>query len=123
MRFEIFLKEFRKKGLRLSGQGEGKGRKEERQGERRNNKVNVVKEQTPRTLGHRHTKLCTIFTLSYKFEIICKFNDFKSYQAPKDKSKTRDRSSLVAQQVKDPVLSLLWLRFDPQPRNLHMPWV
>lgn len=33
----------------------------------------------------------------------------------------------MAQQVKDPVLSLLWLRsplghgFDPWPRNLHMP--
>ena len=38
-------------------------------------------------------------------------------------------SSLVAQQVKDPKLSLQWLKlllckgFDPWPRNLHMPWV
>ena len=28
------------------------------------------------------------------------------------------RSSLVAQWVKDPVLLLLWLRFNPWPRNL-----
>ena len=27
------------------------------------------------------------------------------------------QSSLMAQQVKDQVLSLLWLRFDPWPRN------
>ena len=39
------------------------------------------------------------------------------------------RSSLVALQVKDLALSLLWLRlllwhgFDPWPRNFHMPWV
>ena len=38
------------------------------------------------------------------------------------------RSSLVAKQVKDPVLPLLWLwlqlwcRFDPWPRNFHMLW-
>ena len=38
-------------------------------------------------------------------------------------------SSLVAQQVKDPVLSLMWLRlllwhrFDPWSRHFHMPWV
>ena len=37
------------------------------------------------------------------------------------------RSSLVAQRVKDPVLSLLWLwllswlGFDSQPRNFHIP--
>ena len=24
--------------------------------------------------------------------------------------------------VKDPVLSLLWLRFSPWPRNFHTPW-
>ena len=39
------------------------------------------------------------------------------------------RSSLRAQQAKDPALSLLWLwlqlghRFDPWPRNFHMPQV
>ena len=33
------------------------------------------------------------------------------------------RSSLVAQRVKDPVLSLLWLRFDPWPWNFCMLWV
>ena len=27
----------------------------------------------------------------------------------------------MAQQVKDPALSLLWPRFDPWPRNFHMP--
>ena len=27
----------------------------------------------------------------------------------------------VADKVKDSVLSLLWLRFNPQPRNFHMP--
>ena len=32
------------------------------------------------------------------------------------------RSSLVAQQVKDLTLSLLWHRFDPQPGNFCMPW-
>ena len=38
------------------------------------------------------------------------------------------RSSLVAQRVKDPRLSLLWLRslqwhgFDPWPGNFCMPW-
>lgn len=32
-------------------------------------------------------------------------------------------SSLVAQQVKDPVLSLLWLRFDPLPGNFLVLWV
>ena len=37
-------------------------------------------------------------------------------------------SSLVAHQVKDPVLSLLWLwlqlwcGFNPWPRNFYMPW-
>ena len=31
-------------------------------------------------------------------------------------------SSLVAQQVKDLALSLLWCRFDPWPGNFHMPW-
>ena len=37
-------------------------------------------------------------------------------------------SSLVAQWVKDPALSLQWLcsllwrRFSPWPRNFHMPW-
>ena len=37
-------------------------------------------------------------------------------------------SSLVAQQVKDSALSLLWLRllqwhrFDPWPQNFHVPW-
>ena len=30
-------------------------------------------------------------------------------------------SSLVALWVKDLALSLLWLRFTPQPRNFHMP--
>ena len=30
-------------------------------------------------------------------------------------------SSLVAQLVKNPVLSLLWLEFDPWPRNFCMP--
>ena len=39
------------------------------------------------------------------------------------------QKSLVAQWVKDPVLSLLWLglilwcRFNAWPRNFHMPWV
>ena len=39
------------------------------------------------------------------------------------------RNSLVAQQVKDLALSLLWLRsllwhwFNPLPRNFHTPWV
>ena len=38
-------------------------------------------------------------------------------------------SSLVAQQVRNPALSLLqlglllWCGFDPWPRNFHMPWV
>ena len=38
-------------------------------------------------------------------------------------------SSLLAQWIKDPVLSLqwlrllLWYRFDPWPRNFCMPWV
>ena len=31
-------------------------------------------------------------------------------------------SSLVAQQVKDPALSLLWHRFDPWPGNFRMLW-
>ena len=34
-----------------------------------------------------------------------------------------DWSSLVAQWVKDPALSLLWLRFDPWPRNFRMLWM
>ena len=29
----------------------------------------------------------------------------------------------MAQQVKDLMLSLLWHRFDPCPRNFHMLWV
>ena len=39
------------------------------------------------------------------------------------------RSSFVAQWVKDPMLSLLWLRLKlccclyPWPRNFHMPWI
>ena len=33
------------------------------------------------------------------------------------------RNSLVAQQVKDPSMSLLWQGFSPWPGNLHMPWV
>ena len=32
-------------------------------------------------------------------------------------------SSLVAQWVEDPVLSLLWCGFDPWLRNFHMPWM
>ena len=32
------------------------------------------------------------------------------------------QSSPVAQQVKDPVLSLLWRGFDPWPRNFRLPW-
>ena len=28
----------------------------------------------------------------------------------------------MAQWVKDPALSLLWLGFDPWPRKFHMPW-
>ena len=32
------------------------------------------------------------------------------------------RSGLRAQWVKDPVLSLLWCRFDPCPWNFCMPW-
>ena len=27
------------------------------------------------------------------------------------------------QQVKDPALPQLWLRFDPWPVNFHMPWL
>ena len=33
------------------------------------------------------------------------------------------RTLLVVQQVKDPALSLLWLRFEPWPGNFHMLWV
>ena len=39
------------------------------------------------------------------------------------------KSSLVAQQINDPVLALQWLRsllwhgFHPWPMNFHMPWV
>ena len=29
----------------------------------------------------------------------------------------------LVQWVEDQVLSQLWLRFDPWPRNIHMPWV
>ena len=36
--------------------------------------------------------------------------------------KERKRRSLLAQQVKDPALSLQWLRFNPWPRNFHMLW-
>ena len=42
--------------------------------------------------------------------------------------KLKKRSALVAQQIKDLALSLpwlwslLWLRFDPWPRNFYMPW-
>ena len=32
------------------------------------------------------------------------------------------RSSLVAQQIEDLVLSLLWRKFDPWPGNFCMPW-
>ena len=32
------------------------------------------------------------------------------------------RSSLVAQCVKNHMLSLLWLGFDPLPGNFQMPW-
>ena len=32
-------------------------------------------------------------------------------------------NSLVAQRIKDPVLPQLWHRFNPWPRNFHMPWV
>ena len=32
------------------------------------------------------------------------------------------RSSLVAQCVKNHMLSLLWLGFDPWPGNFQMPW-
>ena len=43
-------------------------------------------------------------------------------------SQRKLRSALAVQQVKDLVLSLLWLRsqlwhrFDPWPWNFHMPW-
>ena len=48
---------------------------------------------------------------------------------PLNESKINGRSSLVAQQVKDPALSLLqlrwllWCGFDPWPRFFCMPWV
>ena len=48
---------------------------------------------------------------------------------PRWYSETQLGSSLVVQQVKDPVLSLLWLvsplwhGFDPWPRNFHILWV
>ena len=32
-------------------------------------------------------------------------------------------SSLAAQKVKDPALSLQWLGFNPWPGNFGMPWV
>ena len=35
-------------------------------------------------------------------------------------SRIDPRSSLVAQQVKDLLSSLLWYRFDPWPGNFHM---
>lgn len=38
-------------------------------------------------------------------------------------SKMEHTGSLVAQQVKDSVWSLLWLRFDPWPRDFGMLWV
>ena len=44
-------------------------------------------------------------------------------------SEVQGRSSLVAQQVNDLVMSLLqlrlllWLRFNPRPGNFHMLWV
>jgi len=45
------------------------------------------------------------------------------------KKEKKNRSSLVAQWVKDPVLSLLWLgsrlwyRSEPWSKNFHMPWI
>ena len=47
---------------------------------------------------------------------------------PHHREEQYHRSSLVAQQVKDPLLSLGWFRsllwygFNPWPRNFHMPW-
>ena len=35
---------------------------------------------------------------------------------------TLGQSSLVAQQIKDLALFLLWYRFDPWPVNFHRPW-
>ena len=39
-----------------------------------------------------------------------------------DVNETYCGNSMVAQQVKDLALSLLWLRFDPWPGNIHMLW-
>ena len=53
-------------------------------------------------------------------EVFCVFSTRK-------KGKKKKRSSLVVQQVKDPALSLLWLRsrlwrrFHPWSRNVHIP--
>ena len=55
-----------------------------------------------------------------------------SYYLPQDTYLLKDtlcRSSPLAQWVKDPMFSLLWLwlllwhRFDPWPENIHIPWV
>ena len=37
--------------------------------------------------------------------------------------KTKNRVPAVVQWVKDPALLKLWLGFDPQPANFHMPKV
>ena len=58
---------------------------------------------------------------------MCSHLEFNA--AKKNEEWKRDRSCLVVQQVKDLALSvqelgsLLWHRFDPWPRNFHMPWV
>ena len=38
-------------------------------------------------------------------------------------AKDLGRCSLLAQGDKDLALPLLWLGFDPWPRNFYMPWV
>ena len=37
-------------------------------------------------------------------------------------SKLKNRNSLVSQCLKDLILSLLWLAFDPWPGKFCMPW-
>ena len=62
------------------------------------------------------------------FDVLIKSSSYAKQEDLLSPFKEDGESSLVAQQVKDQALSLLWLRsqlwhrFDPWPRNFHMPW-
>ena len=63
------------------------------------------------------------FILLYLNFILIEIHCHREYTLYLETQKLGSLNSLVAQQLKDPALSLLWHEFDPWPGNLSVPWV